>query len=126
MNACRLIVPHADYEASHRRFLEEFVARGERIVPWVVAEPYATFRDYVAMLEAASRGIGLRDGGVPHSTFWWVDAQQRDSGRLEPATQADGSADEVRRPHRLRCAAVGARAAMRRSCCARRSSKRAG
>jgi predicted acetyltransferase len=72
MSACRLIVPHAGYEASHRSFLEEFAARGERVVPWIVAEPYAAFDAYVAMMEAASRGVGLRDGGVPHSTFWWV------------------------------------------------------
>ena len=74
MNGCRLIVPHADYEASHRTFLEEFAARGEGVVPWIVAEPYETFQGYVAMIEAASRGIGLRDGAVPHSTFWWVGA----------------------------------------------------
>ena len=74
VSACRLIAPHADYEASHRTFLEEFAACRERVVPWIVAEPYATFQAYVAMMEAASRGVGLRDGGVPHSTFWWVDA----------------------------------------------------
>lgn len=73
---CRLIAPHADYEASHRTFLQEFTARAERVVPWIVAEPYVTFQGYVAMLAAASRGIGLRDGGVPHSTFWWVDANE--------------------------------------------------
>ena len=86
MNACRLIVPHADYEASHRTFLEEFAARGEGVVPWIVAEPYATFQAYVAMMEAASRGIGLRDGGGSPFHLLVGGRQQRDSGRLEPST----------------------------------------
>ena len=74
MSACRLIVPNADYEASHQGFVAEFVARGEQIIPWVGAEQYVTFGDYVAKLEAASRGVGIREGFVPHSTFWLVDA----------------------------------------------------
>ena len=73
MNDCRLIAPHADYEPTHRRFLDEFVARGEQVVPWVVAERYVTFRDYVAKLHAAAQGIGIPEGFVPHSTFWLVD-----------------------------------------------------
>ena len=75
MSACRFIAPHADYEATHRVFVAEFIARGEQVIPWVAGEQYGTFGDYVAKLEAASRGIGIREGFVPHSTFWLVDAQ---------------------------------------------------
>jgi predicted acetyltransferase len=74
MSDTRLIAPHVDYERTHRSFVDEFVARGETIVPWVAAEQYATFRDYVAKLEAAAQGVGIPQGFVPHSTFWLVDA----------------------------------------------------
>ena len=75
MSECRLIAPHADYERTHRSFLDEFVARGEHVIPWVAAEPYVTFGDYVAKLAAAAQGIGIHEGFVPHSTFWLVDAR---------------------------------------------------
>jgi predicted acetyltransferase len=74
MSDCRLIAPRTDYEPTHRGFVEEFVARGETIIPWIAAEPYVTFPDYVAKLEAAARGIDVPEGFVPHSTFWLVDA----------------------------------------------------
>jgi predicted acetyltransferase len=71
---CRLMAPRADYEPTHRSFVEEFVASGETIVPWIAAEPYSSFGAYVAKLEAAAQGVGIREGFVPHSTFWLVDA----------------------------------------------------
>jgi predicted acetyltransferase len=74
MTECRLIAPRADYELTHRRFVEEFIARGEKVIPWVGAEQYVTFRDYIAKLEAAAQGIGIPEGFVPHSTFWLLDA----------------------------------------------------
>jgi predicted acetyltransferase len=74
MSECRLIAPHADYEPTHRSFIDEFVVRGEQVVPWVGAEQNVTFREYVAKPAAAARGIGIPEGFVPHSTFWLVDA----------------------------------------------------
>ena len=73
--ALRLIEPAVHLEASHASFLEEFQLLGEQLVPWIVAEPYERFSDYVEMLEAASRGIGIPADFVPHSTFWLVDAR---------------------------------------------------
>ncbi|MDX1563055.1 MAG: GNAT family N-acetyltransferase [Gammaproteobacteria bacterium] len=60
-------------EASHETFVREFKQAGEEIVPWVAAEPYRRFADYVAMLGDSANGVGLEDGFVPHSTFWLVD-----------------------------------------------------
>lgn len=73
----RLIEPRVDLEESHRTFLDEFQARGERVHPSVVATPYGDFSDYVAMLEAATKGVGTPSGFVAHSTFWLVDADER-------------------------------------------------
>jgi predicted acetyltransferase len=73
MRTVELIEPRADLEASHRSFVDEFRANGEELVPWVIGEPCADFADYVARLKAAAKGVGLRPGHVPHSTFWLVD-----------------------------------------------------
>jgi len=70
----RLIEPNIRLEESHRTFLDEFQKRGERVHPWIVAEPYGHFSDYVAMLNAGSKGEDLPSGFVAHSTFWLVDA----------------------------------------------------
>ncbi len=73
MDAVELIAPRTDLESSHQTFVEEFRAEGEQLVPWVVGEPYTNFGEYVAKLDAAAKGIGLRAGWVPHSTFWLID-----------------------------------------------------
>ncbi|MFN0117271.1 MAG: GNAT family N-acetyltransferase [Elusimicrobiota bacterium] len=73
MDIVELIEPRADLEASHRSFVNEFLAQGEKLVPWVIAEPYDDFRDYIAMLKFAAKGVGLQDGWVAHSTFWLID-----------------------------------------------------
>lgn len=74
MTTLRFIRPTVTLEASHATFLDEFLVAGETVHPWVVAEPYDDFSDYVAMLEAASKGLGLPRDFVAHSTFWLVDA----------------------------------------------------
>lgn len=68
-----LIKPVSDLESTHRSFLEKFTTSGEHVVPWIVGEPYETFSSYVAMLDAASKGIRIPPGFVAHSTFWLVD-----------------------------------------------------
>ena len=73
MDAVELIAPRTDLESSHQTFVEEFRAEGEQLVPWVVGEPYTNFGEYVAKLDAAAKGVGLRAGWVPHSTFWLID-----------------------------------------------------
>ena len=70
----RLIEPNIELEESHKSFLEEYQRRGESVHPWVVAEPYDRFSDYVAMLNDASKGLRLPPKFVAHSTFWLVDA----------------------------------------------------
>ena len=75
MDTVEIIAPRRDREASHRAFVEEFRAEGEEPVPWVVGEPYSSFNEYVDRLNAAAKGIGLRAGLVPHSTFWLIDGQ---------------------------------------------------
>lgn len=74
VSTLRLIEPNIDFEESHTTFVEEFEKRGDKVHPWVVAEPYDHFSDYVAMLNAAPKGVNVPPGFVAHSTFWLVDA----------------------------------------------------
>jgi len=70
----RLVRPSARHEESHASFIAEVVNLGEKLVPWVLAEVGDDFGDYLTRLDRASRGLDLRPGLVPHSTFWLLDA----------------------------------------------------
>jgi predicted acetyltransferase len=76
MDFVELIEPRGDLESSHLSFVEEFRSAGERVVPWIADEPYASFDGYVAKLLAAAKGIGIPPGFLPHSTFWLIDERR--------------------------------------------------
>lgn len=71
----KLVQPTVALALSHETFLEEFIRLDEEVVPWIVAEPYDDFTDYVAMLRKFARGIGIPPGFVAHSTFWLIDGR---------------------------------------------------
>lgn len=48
--------------------------RGEKYVPFVLGFDHRDFDAMLARLTDCSRGVGLPDGFVPHSTFWLVEA----------------------------------------------------
>jgi len=65
--------PHRGLADSYRALVREFQARGEPLVPFPLSYENRDFDAFVRGLEASSRGEGLPDGFVPHSTFWLVD-----------------------------------------------------
>ncbi len=65
-----LIKPNSRYETSLRSFVREFADAGEDLVPWVLAELSSDIDAYVDDLERQSRGRDLKEGHVPHTTFW--------------------------------------------------------
>jgi predicted acetyltransferase len=69
----QLMRPSAQFERSHASFIAEVLDRGEKLVPYVLAEVGDNFADYLAMLERNARGIDLPHGHVPSSTFWLLD-----------------------------------------------------
>lgn len=75
METLRLIKPTTRLRKSHESFVAEFRRSGEEIVPWVLDRVGRSFERYINWLELASRGIGLPEGYVPHSTFWLIDSQ---------------------------------------------------
>ena len=75
--ALELVAPSARLRESYRSLVAEFVARGERLVPFTLAFENADFGVFLAKLSDCAVGVGLPDGFVAHSTYWLVrdDAQ---------------------------------------------------
>ena len=67
-----LIDPCVDLEDSYHDFIEDFNSQNERIVPFVLRFK-EDLPSIVQKLKDASKGIGLPNGYVPHSTFWLVE-----------------------------------------------------
>jgi predicted acetyltransferase len=64
--------PHAGLQESYRSLVGEFVERGEELVPFPLGFAHENFAEFLAQLDACSRGEGLADGFVPHTTYWLV------------------------------------------------------
>ncbi|HUP98583.1 MAG TPA: GNAT family N-acetyltransferase [Usitatibacter sp.] len=71
--AIRFERPHPALADSYRALVREFDDRDEMRVPFPLDWDCADFAAFIARLDAASRGEGLPQGFVPHSTFWLVD-----------------------------------------------------
>lgn len=68
-----LVAPAARLRDSYRSLVAEIAAAGEKPVPFVLAFDDSDFDALLARLSACSRGIGLPEGFVAHSTFWLVE-----------------------------------------------------
>lgn len=68
-----LVAPDARLRDSYRGLVAEFAAAAEKLVPFVLAFDNRDFDAMLAQLDACSRGTGLPDGFVAHSTFWLVE-----------------------------------------------------
>lgn len=68
-----LVVPDARLRDSYRGLVAEFALAREKLIPFVLAFDESDFDAMLARLDGCSRGVGLPDGFVPHSTFWLVE-----------------------------------------------------
>src|SRR5690349_7768990 len=64
--------PDARLQNSYRGLVSEFVPRGEKLIPFVLAFEHADFNAFLAKLADCSQGVGLPEGFVSHSTYWLV------------------------------------------------------
>lgn len=64
--------PHAGLQDSYRGLVDEFLERGEDLVPFPLGFAHDDFDAFLAQLDACSRGEGLAEGWVPHTTYWLV------------------------------------------------------
>jgi predicted acetyltransferase len=90
MTLLRLVNPSKAYEASYRSLLEEFRTRRERLIPFPLSFPHANFPELIARLEENSKGLGLPDGFVAHSTYWLVTGVSNLRHSLTPALRKEG------------------------------------
>jgi predicted acetyltransferase len=68
-----LVTPDATLCASYRALVAEFVDHREKLVPFVLGFEHGDCDAMLARLAACSRGLGLPDGFVAHSTYWLVE-----------------------------------------------------
>ena len=67
--------PNSALRDSYRGLVAEFIAAGEKLVPFTLAFEHEDFDAFLERLDACARGMGLPDGFVAHSTFWLVRGQ---------------------------------------------------
>jgi predicted acetyltransferase len=77
MPSLSLIKPCIELHREYFEMLEEWQRNGEEPVPWVLSLNASDFPALVEKLEQSTRGIGLAEGWVPHSTYWLVNAERR-------------------------------------------------
>ena len=72
--SARFEKPHAGLADSYRAMVREMLDRGEDLIPFPLSFDNADFGAFLARLEGCSRGEGIPQDFVPHTTFWLVDA----------------------------------------------------
>ena len=72
MPELKLIKPTIEYKNEYLDMVAEWKATGEQFTPFTLGEDPTDFEAMLARLEGFTRGIGVREGFVPNSTFWLV------------------------------------------------------
>lgn len=77
MKELALIEPSVKLAAEYREMRAEWLATGEKLTPFVLKMDPGDFPAMVAKLEGYSRGDGIPDTFVPHTTYWLVNEARR-------------------------------------------------
>jgi len=91
-----LIEPAPRLHESYSGLVQEFVSRGEKLIPFVLEFPTTDADGLMRRFLDAQAGIGLPEGFVPHSTFWLVRDGKQVLGvsnlrhRLTPKLEREG------------------------------------
>ena len=67
-----LVDPSESFRDSYRSLVQEFMDRGEPLVPFCLAFPNDDFAAFLSTLAACARGEGVPTEFAPHSTYWLV------------------------------------------------------
>jgi predicted acetyltransferase len=68
----RLQKPTRDLRDSYCGLIAEIELAGEKRIPFPLGFPFEDFDALLAKLDDATKGVGLPEGFVPHSTYWLV------------------------------------------------------
>lgn len=82
MEQLRLVKPTVALKTEYLDMLEDWRRRGEKLSPWVLNFDPGDFPGMIEMLEGYSKGIGLKEGQVEHSTYWLVNAEGKVLGAV--------------------------------------------
>ncbi|MBE1556083.1 GNAT family N-acetyltransferase [Sporosarcina limicola] len=78
----RLVKPTIELQDEYMSFYEEWGGSGEEFIPWVIGKDPTDFGEMVKELQNAEKGIGLRPGWVPDTTYWLVNSERRVLGAV--------------------------------------------
>jgi predicted acetyltransferase len=68
----KLVKPTIELEQEYLDMIKEWKAQEEKLIPWVLGFDFSDFPKLIENLENCSKGIGLQEGLVEHSTYWLV------------------------------------------------------
>lgn len=74
MEQLKLVKPCVELKEEYLEMLEDWKRTGEDLVPWVLRFDTSDFSDMVRKLEDYSKGVGLPEGKVEHSTYWLINS----------------------------------------------------
>ncbi len=72
----RLVQPDARYSGSHASYVDEFIAAGEPLVPWILHGIEHDFDAYVKRLNNQLTEYDSARGFVANSSYWLLDDQE--------------------------------------------------
>lgn len=78
----KLIKPTIELENEYLDMIKEWRAIENRLTPWVLGFDASDFPALIKNLENCSKGIGLKEGMVEHSTYWLVNDDNRVLGAV--------------------------------------------
>lgn len=76
-NQLSLVKPTVDLKQEYMSFYKEWIASGEKMVPWVIKKDPSDFDAMVHNLRLSERGENLPDGWVPDSTYWLINTERK-------------------------------------------------
>jgi predicted acetyltransferase len=82
MNDVRLVKPQQELKNEYLSFYQEWKESGEDMVPWVISKDPSDFLGMLKELSNQEKGISVKEGWVPDSTFWLVDNHHRVLGAV--------------------------------------------
>ncbi|MCK4850233.1 MAG: GNAT family N-acetyltransferase [Phycisphaerae bacterium] len=72
-----LVEPCEELREAYIEYVKECREAGETMTPWVLDRPIDNFTSLLSWLKEQSKGIGIKEGFVSHSTFWLVDSNEQ-------------------------------------------------
>ena len=73
----RLVKPDIEFMQSYIDLVHAFQENNEALVPFVLKENFQDFPAMIDRLNQYSKGIGIEDTFVPHTTYWLVNQSER-------------------------------------------------